>query len=98
MSKSICVILGNFATESVFPTNSREGKPNKIREVALELKLSFDGEQYYLEEAWLDETIDFYAIADKYNFLDKLLEEALVQKLLDEKNAKAEHGYTESFD
>jgi hypothetical protein len=68
------------------------------RPCKLELKLSFDGNEHFVEEAWLDETIDFYAIADKYGFLDKLLGEALKQLKLDKENARNERGYIESFD
>lgn len=79
MSESICVTLEKFATVQDL-TCIKQQRPCK-----LELKLSFDGNNHFIEEAWLDETIDFYAIADKYNFLDKLLEEALEQLKLDQK-------------
>jgi hypothetical protein len=76
MSKSICVILEGISRVKVTHITTLE---RGYKKADLEIKLSFDGEQHFIEEAWLDETIDFYAIADKYNFLDKLLEEALVQ-------------------
>lgn len=92
MSESICVTLKKFAHwygESPEGTSRQCAIPMK-----LELKLSFDGEQHFIEEAWLDETIDFYAIADKYNFLDKLLEEALTQLKKDKELASLQDKIT----
>jgi hypothetical protein len=92
MSESICVTLENFTIVQDL-TCIQQQRPCK-----LELKLSFDGEQYFIEEAWLDETINFYDIADKYSFLHKLLEEALKQLKLDRKEAINERGYIENLD
>lgn len=91
MSESICVTLEGFTPE-------RTAISHTPCYCNLELKLSFDGNQHFIEEAWLDETIDFYAIADKYNFLDKLLEEALTQLKLDKETSLKERGYIENID
>ncbi len=96
MSESICVVLEKFATCRI-ACNDGINILSKIKR-PLEIKLSFDGEQHFIEEAWLDNTIDFYAIADKYNFLDKLLEEALKQLKEDKKEALLDRAYVESFD
>ena len=94
MSESICVTLEKF-----FPIIVRLSNSNVQAGVyPLELKLSFDGESHFIEEAWLDETIDFYAIANKYGFLEKLLEEALEQLKLDKESARNERGYIENLD
>lgn len=95
MSESICVVLERFAKELIYDSRNEF---KVLEPIELVIKLSFDGDNFFLEEAWLDETIDFYAIADKYGFLDKLLEEALAQKLLNEKSIIAERGFIESFD
>lgn len=76
MSRSICVILEGISRVKVTHITTLE---RGYRKADLEIKLSFDGEQYFIEEAWLDDTIDFYTIAERYNFLDELLEEALTQ-------------------
>lgn len=89
MSESISVTLPYFSPKKDSPLGVK---------YPLELKLSFDGENHFIEEAWLDETIDFYSIADKYDFLDKLLEEALKQLKLDNESAMNERSYIESFD
>lgn len=98
MSESICVVLERFTRQVIEYKCSNPLKPITFGDCSLEIKLSFDGEQHFIEEAWLDETIDFYAIADKYDFLDKLLEEALEQLKKDKAEAIAERGYIESFD
>ena len=98
MSECICVTLENFARQVTAYKACNPIKPTEFGACSLEVKLSFDGNEHFIEEAWLDETIDFYAIADKYNFLDKLLEEALKQLKLDQENAINERGYIESFD
>lgn len=91
MSESICVTLEKFAT--------MQATPKHFASICkLELKLSFDGNEHFIEEAWLDETIDFYVIADKYGFLDKLLAEALAQLKLDKETARNERGYIENLD
>ena len=92
MSESICVTLENFTIVQDLTCIKQQRPCN------LELKLSFDGVEHFIEEAWLDETIDFYAIADRYGFLDKLLAEALAQLKLDKETARKERGYIESFD
>lgn len=91
MNESICVTLEKFVTEK---TNNIECYPKGYKELSVELKLSFDGNEHFIEEAWLDETIDFYDIADKYNFLDKLLEEALTQLKKDRELASLQDKVT----
>jgi hypothetical protein len=98
MSESICVTLEKFARQVAAYKACNPIKPTEFGTCSLELKLSFDGESYFIEEAWLDDTIDFYAIADKYSFLDKLLEEACIQRARDINEAVSERGYVESFD
>lgn len=92
MSESISVTLEKFTTLQDLTCITQQ------RPCKLELKLSFDGNEHFIEEAWLDDTIDFYAIADKYNFLDKLLEEAVTQLKLDKETSLKERGYIESLD
>lgn len=47
-----------------------------LQATSLHVTLGFDGQGYFLEEAWLD-TIDFLPIVYSYGFADRLLKEAL---------------------
>jgi hypothetical protein len=97
MSESICVTLEKFTRQVTAYKACNPIIPIEFGSCSLELKLSFDGNEHFIEEAWLDDTIDFYAIADKYGFLDKLLEEALAQLKLDKETSLKERGYIENL-
>ena len=103
MNKSYHVVLPDFTNEVSQAAMSKlvAGKPlqpNDFLDTSLTLKLSHDGEDYFMEEAWLADNIDFLQLADKYDFLDKLLVEAIGQLKKDIANAAFERGHLESFD
>ena len=88
MTKDILVTLPNFTRtikrESIDKRDTQSLTDKDFDSVNLEVRLSHDGEYYYIDALWLDGSIDFYPIANKYNLFEVILEKALAQKLLDE--------------
>lgn len=103
MNKSYHVTLQGFTKEvsqAAIPklVANKPLQPSDFLPTDLTIKLSHDGENYFMEEAWLADNIDFLQIADKYDFTEALLKEAIVQLKKDIKSAAFERGHLESFD
>ena len=103
MRKSYHVVLQGFTNEisqAAIPklVASKPLQPNDYLPTNLTLKLSRDDDGYFIEEAWLADSIDFLQLADRYGFIEALLAEALEQLKKDNDSAAFERGHLESFD
>ena len=103
MNKSYHVVLPAFTNEVSQAAMSKlvaskPLQPNDYLPTNLTLKLSRDEDGYFIEEAWLADSIDFLQLADRYSFLEQLLADAIVEFKKDNDSAAFERGHLESFD
>lgn len=99
MSSLQYVTFKGFTTEHPFVEEDGKVTQSKIgSSVDLEVSLDRDGDNYFMVEATLGGTIDFFSILERFNLVDKFEEEAIARILADKKNARIERGYIENSD